>query len=146
MEENRGYFLNRHSNPQFKKKDHRKGKQLNPIHEESSESLSDSVYRILCQSKKIGSVIGKGGNIVPNKQAKRQSSNNGEKAEKRDDAMELHCVAQDALLKVHDIIIEEDVGGAEDDNKDDPVVTAHLLFRTTRSDICYEENETSSKD
>ncbi|KAL0287938.1 UNVERIFIED_CONTAM: KH domain-containing protein HEN4 [Sesamum angustifolium] len=160
MEGNRRNFLNKRSNPQFKRTGGpRKGKQHNSIREESYENFhpSDTVYRILCQSKKIGSVIGKGGNIVKSlreetqakitvsdsvpgsderviiifspsdKQAKRQSGNDGEKSEKGYDELEPHCAAQDALLKVHDRIVEEDLGGAEKGNGDETVVSARLL-------------------
>lgn len=160
MEGNRRNFLNRHSNPQFKKTGGpRKGKQYNSVREESSESFhsSDTVYRILCQSKKIGSVIGKGGNIVKalreetqakitvsdsvpgsderviiifspsDKQTKRQSGNKGVKVERGYDVTEPHCAAQDALLKVHDRIVEEDLGGAEKGDGDETVVGARLL-------------------
>ncbi|KAL0462045.1 UNVERIFIED_CONTAM: KH domain-containing protein HEN4 [Sesamum latifolium] len=160
MEGNRRNFLNKRSNPQFKRTGGpRKGKQHNSIREESYENFhpSDTVYRILCQSKKIGSVIGKGGNIVKSlreetqakitvsdsvpgsderviiifspsdKQAKRQSGNNGEKSEKGYDVLEPHCAAQDALLKVHDRIVEEDLGGAEKGNGNETVVSARLL-------------------
>ncbi|KAL0423978.1 UNVERIFIED_CONTAM: KH domain-containing protein HEN4 [Sesamum radiatum] len=160
MEGNRRNFLNKRSNPQFKRTGGpRKGKQHNSIREESYENFhpSDTVYRILCQSKKIGSVIGKGGNIVKSlreetqakitvsdsvpgsderviiifspsdKQAKRQSGNDGEKSEKGYDELEPHCAAQDASLKVHDRIVEEDLGGAEKGNGDETVVSARLL-------------------
>ncbi|KAL2247030.1 UNVERIFIED_CONTAM: KH domain-containing protein HEN4 [Sesamum indicum] len=160
MEGNRRNFLNKRSNPQFKRTGgSRKGKQHNSIREDSYENFhpSDTVYRILCQSKKIGSVIGKGGNIVKSlreetqakitvsdsvpgsderviiifspsdKQAKRQSGNNGEKSEEGYDVLEPHCAAQDALLKVHDRIVEEDLGGAEKGNGDETVVSARLL-------------------
>lgn len=152
MEGNRRNFLNKHSNPQFKKTaGPRKGKQYNSNREEFSENShsSDIVYRILCQSKKIGSVIGKGGNIVKalreetqakitvsdsvpgsderviiisspsDKQAKKNSAYN--------DVLEPHCAAQDALLKVHDRIVEEDLGGAEKNTGTETVVNARLL-------------------
>lgn len=160
MEGNRRNFLNKRSNPQFKRTGGpRKGKQHNFVREESSENFhsSDTVYRILCQSKKIGSVIGKGGNIVKglreetqakitvsdsvpgsderviiifspsDKQAKRKSGNNGDKSEQGYGVLEPHCAAQDALLKVHDRIVEEDLGGAEKGNGDETVVSARLL-------------------
>ncbi|KAL3813249.1 hypothetical protein ACJIZ3_014517 [Penstemon smallii] len=159
MEGNRRNFLNKHSNPQFKRKGGpRNGKSRNFNREEFPESshLSDTVYRIICQSKKIGSVIGKGGSIVKalredtqakitvsdsvpgsderviiilspsDKRAKRQS-NTDDHAEKGDDDIELHCAAQDALLKVHDRIIEEDLSGADNNDEDGLVVTARLL-------------------
>ncbi|KAI3462534.1 hypothetical protein Pfo_019197 [Paulownia fortunei] len=41
--------------------------------------------------------------------------------------MEPHCAAQDALLKVHDRIVEEDLGGAEKGNGSETVVSTRLL-------------------
>ncbi|KAK6152884.1 hypothetical protein DH2020_012523 [Rehmannia glutinosa] len=160
MEGNRRNFLNKRSNPHFKKSGSpRKGKQHNTVHGESSENfrLSDTVYYILCQSTKIGSVIGKGGSIVKalreetqakitvsdsvpgsderviiifspsDKQAKRHSGDNGDKAEKEYDALKPHCAAQDALLKVHNRIVEEDLDGTKKGNDDETVVSARLL-------------------
>ncbi|KAL8531985.1 hypothetical protein ACS0TY_008550 [Phlomoides rotata] len=161
MEGNRRHFLNKRSKPQFKRTGGpRKGKQYDSIREEYSESFhsSDTIYRILCQSKKIGSVIGKGGNIVKalreetrakitvsdsvpgseervitisspsDKQAKR-SGNNGDRV-KGFDAVQPHCAAQDALLKVHDRIVEEDLGAAGNGNGDETMVSARLLVST----------------
>ncbi|KAA8530567.1 hypothetical protein F0562_005276 [Nyssa sinensis] len=48
--------------------------------------------------------------------------------EKEDDLLEPHCAAQDALLKVHDRIIEEDLfGGVEGEVDNENMVTARLL-------------------
>ncbi|CAI9752994.1 unnamed protein product [Fraxinus pennsylvanica] len=163
MEVNKRIFLKKHSNPQFKRKGSpRKGLGHISVHELSPESshFSETVYRILCPSKKIGSVIGKGGNIVKalreetqakitvsdsvpgsderviiifspsDKRAKGYNDNkDGEDrpAEKEDDVMKPHCAAQDALLKVHDRIAEEDLGGAGNENEDETVITARLL-------------------
>lgn len=160
MEGNRRMFLNKHSNPQFKKTAGlRKGNQHDSIREEFSENShsSDTVYRIICQSKKIGSVLGKGGNIVKalreetqakitvsdsvpgsdervitisspsDKQAKRQSAYKGRQVEGDYDVLEPHCAAQDALLKVHDRIVQEDLGGAEKSHGSETVVSARLL-------------------
>lgn len=153
-------FLNRHSNPQFKKTaGSRKGNQYDSIREELSENShsSDTVYRIICQSKKIGSVIGKGGNIVKalreetqakitvsdsvpgsdervitisspsDKQAKRHSAYDGRQVERDYDVLEPRCAAQDALLKVHDRIVEEDLGGAQKSHGSETVASARLL-------------------
>lgn len=161
MEGNRRPFLNKRSNPQFKRTGGpKKGKQYDPIYEEYSENFhsSDTVYRILCQSKKIGSVIGKGGNIVkalreetrakitvsdsvpgseervitissPSEKQAKRSGNNGDRV-KGFDVMQLHCAAQDALLKVHDRIVEEDLGAAGKGNEEETMVSARLLVST----------------
>lgn len=160
MERNRKMSLNRHSNPQFKRTSGlRKGNQYESIREEFSENshASDTVYRIICQSKKIGSVLGKGGNIVKalreetqakitvsdsvpgsdervitisspsDKQAKRHSGYNGRHVERDYDMLEPRCAAQDALLKVHERIIEEDLGGVQNSHGTETVVSARLL-------------------
>lgn len=164
MEGNKRNFLNKHSNPQFKKKGgSRNGKQQRSVRENFSERphVSETVYRILCQSKKIGGVIGKGGSIVKalredtqakisiaetvpgsdervitilspsEKQPKRRSGDDGGQDEKRGNILEPHCVAQDALLKVHERIVEEDLKGADKDEEGEPVVTARLLVSNT---------------
>ncbi|XP_044506783.1 uncharacterized protein LOC123226344 [Mangifera indica] len=120
---------------------------------------ADTVYRILCPSRKIGGVIGKGGGIIktlrektkakitvadsipgsderiiiiyssPTKNSRKQNSDEGSAAETEKDSMEPHCAAQDALLKVHDRIIEEDLFGGiapEHDNENNNV-TPRLL-------------------
>ncbi|XP_059670578.1 KH domain-containing protein HEN4-like [Cornus florida] len=67
MDGNRGPFFKKFSNPQFKKKGgNKRGKWHNSSHQQpyGDFDASDTVYRILCNSRKIGSVIGKGGGIV----------------------------------------------------------------------------------
>lgn len=163
MDGNRNNFLKQRQSAHFKKKaGPKKGKWHNSSHEESSEDSlsSDTVYRILCQSRKIGSVIGKGGGIIkalreetqakitvadavpgsdervilivsPSaKLARRQNADkdgDDQDTESKEHLMEPHCAAQDALLKVHDRIVEEDLGGADNDDKNEIVVTARLL-------------------
>ncbi|KAL6587910.1 hypothetical protein OROMI_000888 [Orobanche minor] len=160
MEGNRRNFLSKYSSPHFKRTgSSRNGKQRSIFSEESSENLrsSDTVYRIICQSDKIGTVIGKGGSIVKSlreetqanitvsnsvpgsdvrvitifspsdKHARRRSRNDGEQAKKEYEAVEPHCAAQDALLKVHNRIVEEDLRDAEKGKRDETMVSARLL-------------------
>uniref|UniRef100_A0A5B6YXE0 K Homology domain-containing protein n=1 Tax=Davidia involucrata TaxID=16924 RepID=A0A5B6YXE0_DAVIN len=161
MEGNRRPFFKKRPNPQFKKKGgNKKGKWDNSSHEQftGNSHASDTVYRILCHSRKIGSVIGKGGNIIKalreetqakitvadsvpgsderviiiyspsSKSPRKHYSDEDPATEKEDDLLEPHCPAQDALLKVHDRIIEEDLfGGVEGEVDDENVVTALLL-------------------
>ncbi|KAI8018029.1 RNA-binding KH domain-containing protein RCF3 [Camellia lanceoleosa] len=165
MEGNRQPLFKKRPNPQFKKKGgNKKGKWHNSSREQSfgNSNASDTVYRILCHSRKIGSVIGKGGSIVQalreetlakitvadsvpgsderviiiyspsTKIYEKHNSDNDQDAatDKEGDPMEPHCPAQDALLKVHDRIIEENlVGGMEDEDGNENVVTvtARLL-------------------
>nr|XP_009791220.1 PREDICTED: KH domain-containing protein At4g18375-like [Nicotiana sylvestris]XP_009791222.1 PREDICTED: KH domain-containing protein At4g18375-like [Nicotiana sylvestris] len=163
MDEYKRNFLKQRSNPQFKRKGGTKNAKGNyPGHERSSESSrsSDTTYCILCQSKKIGSVIGKGGSIIKalreetqakitvadsvpgsddrlilisspsTKLARRQNTdnNNGNPELKEENgSMEPHCAAQDALLKVHNRIVEEDLHEAQDEDKNEIVIITRLL-------------------
>ncbi|XP_059639720.1 RNA-binding KH domain-containing protein RCF3-like [Cornus florida] len=160
MEGNRRSFSGKRPNSHFKTKEgNKRGKWHNSGHEQffGNSNASDTVYRILCHSGKIGSVIGKGGGIVkalreetqakiivadsvpgseerviiiysPQTKLPRNHSDEDAVPEKEDDCMEPHCAAQDALLKVHDRIIEEDlVGGMEDEDDNENVVTTRLL-------------------
>ncbi|KAK9041220.1 hypothetical protein V6N11_016331 [Hibiscus sabdariffa] len=162
-------FFRKQTNAPFKRKGvNNNGKLklgLNSAHEQFSGNLNpgDTLYRVLCPSRKIGGVIGKGGNIV---KALRQmtrakitvgdsvlacderviaiysspmkvkehnpdedSGGENEKVMVVQVAMEPCCAAQDALLKVHDRIVEEEhFGGmASDDDNASTVVTARLL-------------------
>ncbi|PSS33600.1 KH domain-containing protein [Actinidia chinensis var. chinensis] len=162
MEANRRSFFKKRPGPQLKQKGgNKKGKWHNYNHEQSfgDSYSSDTVYRILCHSKKIGSVIGKGGSIVKALREETQSKitvadsvagsderviiiyspsskihenhksneDQGAATETEDDPMEPHCAAQDALLKVHDRIVEEDLVGGKEDEYDENVVTTRLL-------------------
>ncbi|XVE72060.1 hypothetical protein DITRI_Ditri11bG0008300 [Diplodiscus trichospermus] len=162
----RNYFKTQTNTP-FKRKgvnNNRKPKWgSNSGHEQYSGNSNpgDTVYRVLCPSRKIGGVIGKGGNIIkalreetqakitvgdsvlgcderviiiyssPMKVRKRNcdedSGGEGEKVVIV--SMEPCCAAQDALLKVHDQIVEEDlIGGiALDNDNGNNVVIARLL-------------------
>ncbi|XP_058227967.1 KH domain-containing protein HEN4-like [Rhododendron vialii] len=162
MEGNRRPFF-KERRPQFKKKGgSKKGKWHNSSREQSfgNSEASDTVYRILCYSKRIGSVIGKGGNRVkalreetqakitvsdsvagsderviiihsPSTKKTHEKQNTDEDqnpaTENEDYPMEPHCPAQDALLKVHDRIVEEDLVGGMEDGDENVMVTARLL-------------------
>lgn len=152
MEGHKRNLLKQRSGPQFKKKGGpKRGNWNNPIPERSSENAhaSDTVYRILCQSRKIGSVLGKGGNIIKALREETQakitvedsvpgsderviivSSPSAKVAKVRhteDVAMVPYCAAQDALLKIHEKIVEEDLGGGGNEDNNEIVVTARLL-------------------
>ncbi|TYH44319.1 hypothetical protein ES332_D11G185900v1 [Gossypium tomentosum] len=134
---------------------------VNSSPEQFSGNLNpgDTVYRILCPSRKIGGVIGKGGNIVkalrqetrakitvgdsvlgcdervvviyssPSKVKEHNSDEDYGGDNEKEVPMEPCCAAQDALLKVHDRIVEEDLFGGivSDDDNGNAVVTARLL-------------------
>lgn len=150
MEGHKRNPLKRRPSPQFKKKGGpKRGKWNNPIPRRSSEKahVSDTVYRILCQSRKIGSVIGKGGSIIKALRDETQakitvedsvpgsderviivSSPSAQLPEVTEDVdMEPHCAAQDALLKIHEKIVEEDLDGAGDEDNNEISVTTRLL-------------------
>ncbi|KAG6398337.1 hypothetical protein SASPL_139795 [Salvia splendens] len=103
----------------------------------------DTVYRYLCPGKKIGSIIGRGGEIVKQLRLDTKSkirigesipgseervvtiysaSEETNDLEGRDG---LVCPAEDALFKVHDRIVAED--SAAEDSDDPPHVTVRLL-------------------
>ncbi|KAG6743111.1 hypothetical protein POTOM_054057 [Populus tomentosa] len=163
MDGNRRKYFKKPGNNLFKRKgvsSSRKGKWSDSHGGEEFSGDGDTVYRILCPSRKIGGVIGKGGNIVKALREETQSkitvadsvqgsderviiiySSSDKPPRKMDgdeglaagngqqEAFEPHCAAQDALLKVHDRIVEEDLFGgmASDDDNDNNVVTARLL-------------------
>ncbi|KAJ6364856.1 hypothetical protein OIU76_029765 [Salix suchowensis] len=119
MNGNRWRFFKKPVNIQFKRKGAsiscRKGK-----YEELSENYldDDTVYRTLCPSKKTGGVIGKGGKVVKALREETQS-----KITVADSVLGLdERVVVDALLKVHDWIVE-------DDGNEINAVTARLLVQ-----------------
>ncbi|KAF3663399.1 putative ribulose bisphosphate carboxylase small chain 2A, chloroplastic [Capsicum annuum] len=158
MDEYKRNSLKQRSNPQFKRKGSTKNAKWNfSSHERSSEDSqsSDTSYCILCQSKKIGSVIGKGGSIIkalreetqakitvadsvpgsddriviissPSTKLARRHNENPETREENG-SMEPHCAAQDALLKVHNRILEEDLKGVQDKDKHEIGIITRLL-------------------
>lgn len=105
----------------------------------------DTVYRYLCPVRKIGSIIGKGGEIV--KQLRTDTNSKiriGESVPGCDERVvtiystseetndlegfeDRVCPAQDALFKVHDRITAED-SAKEEDLDEAPQVTARLLM------------------
>ncbi|GFP85307.1 kh domain-containing protein at4g18375 [Phtheirospermum japonicum] len=152
MERDRRHFLSNYSSPHFKRRGGpRKGKQSSTANEEASGNFhsSDTVYRILCHSDKIGSVIGKGGSIVKALRDETQAritvsdsvpgsdervitilspfDQKARRHRRNNDAMEPHCAAQDALLKVHNRIVEEDLRCTEKGYDDETMVSARLL-------------------
>uniref|UniRef100_A0A7C8ZND5 K Homology domain-containing protein n=1 Tax=Opuntia streptacantha TaxID=393608 RepID=A0A7C8ZND5_OPUST len=157
MEGDRRGALKSRSSTQFKKKGTNKKGNWGDFGEEFRENTqvpnpSDTVYRILCPSRKIGSVIGKGGGIIKALREKTRSKitvsdsipgsdervimiysppdkiPKKESVEEDEESMPPLCPAQDALMKVHDRIIEEDLSvGTEGDEDKNSVVTARLL-------------------
>ncbi|KAH6791166.1 RNA-binding KH domain-containing protein [Perilla frutescens var. frutescens] len=108
-----------------------------------SIGADDTVYRYLCPGKKIGSIIGRGGEIVKQLRLDTKSkirigesvpgceervvtiysaSDETNDLEGADDRV---CPAQDALFKVHDRIVADD--SAAEDSEEAPHVTVRLL-------------------
>ncbi|RAL46596.1 hypothetical protein DM860_004875 [Cuscuta australis] len=154
--------LKQHSSTQFKKRGGpKRGRQNNHTPEGASENAnaSDTVYRILCASRRIGSVIGKGGTIIkalreesqakitvedsvpgsdervviissPSPKTGKNRSTDDEKNTTSGEgnvSMRPHCAAQDALMKIQEKIIEEDLAWAADEDGDEIEVTTRLL-------------------
>jgi poly(rC)-binding protein 2/3/4 len=140
------YDQSRRHNPSTSKRkthfnpDDGKRKRLNPRQDDGPMSSQpiETIYRILCPVKKIGSVLGKGGHIVKalreETKAKIRVADSIPGAEDRviiifdyqnlsdqavqnissndgSENMKPHCFSQDALLKIHDKI-----AGDEDPN------------------------------
>ncbi|GLU01620.1 hypothetical protein SLE2022_189220 [Rubroshorea leprosula] len=163
MDQNKRNYFKTRGNNQFKRKgdSNRRGRGSNSRNEQLSRSSNsaDTVYRILCPSRKIGGVIGKGGNIIkalrvetqatitvadpvpgsderviiiyssPTKISGKDNPDEDLTAGNEYELMEPHCAAQDALLRVHDRIVEEELSGgvASDDDNESTVVTVRLL-------------------
>nr|GMD49896.1 KH domain-containing protein At4g18375-like [Ipomoea batatas]GMD56949.1 KH domain-containing protein At4g18375-like [Ipomoea batatas] len=103
----------------------------------------DTVYRYLCPGKKIGSILGRGGEIVKQLRAETKSKirigetvrdcdervvtihSSSEETNDFEDTEDQVCPAQDALFKVHDRIVGDDM--VIEDSEDAPRVTARLL-------------------
>lgn len=104
----------------------------------------DTVYRYLCPLKKIGSIIGKGGEIVKQLRSDTKSNirisetvpgcderivtiySSSEATNLFEDSGEFVSPAQDALFRVHDRIIAEDAPG-DDGFEELQLVTVRML-------------------
>ncbi|KAF2313606.1 hypothetical protein GH714_012365 [Hevea brasiliensis] len=103
----------------------------------------DTVYRYLCPVKKIGSIIGRGGDIVKQLRIDTKSKirigetvpgcedrvvtiySASDETNAYEDSGNYICPAQDALFRVHDKVIAEDLH--DDDSEGGHQVTARLL-------------------
>ncbi|GFY84899.1 RNA-binding KH domain-containing protein [Actinidia rufa] len=112
--------------------------------ESFSIGREDTVYRYLCPGKKIGSIIGRGGEIVKQLRADSKSKirigetvrgceervvtiySSSEETNMFNDTDNLVCPAQDALFRVHDRVVADDLAAGED-LEETPQVTAKLL-------------------
>ncbi|XVF60571.1 hypothetical protein PTKIN_Ptkin08bG0058500 [Pterospermum kingtungense] len=103
----------------------------------------DTVYRYLCPVRKIGSIIGRGGEIVKQLRADTKSKirigetvpgseervvtiySSRDETNALEDGDNFVCPAQDALFKVHDKVVAEDLHG--DEESEGHQITARLL-------------------
>lgn len=122
-------------------------KRRHPGEEPYKIGPEDTVYRYLCPATKIGSIIGRGGEIVKQLRVDTKSRIRiGESVRGSDERvvtiystsdetnafeeMDSHvCPAQDALFRVHDRVIAEE-SGADDEAEESQQVTARLLVPT----------------
>ncbi|XP_011098647.1 KH domain-containing protein At4g18375 [Sesamum indicum] len=104
----------------------------------------DTAYRYLCPGKKIGSIIGRGGEIVKQLRVETKAKirigesvpgceervvtiySSSEETNDFEGADGRVCPAQDALFKVHERIVADDAA-VEEDSEDVPQVTVRLL-------------------
>ncbi|XAR51721.1 hypothetical protein NMG60_11006434 [Bertholletia excelsa] len=121
-------------------------KRRNPGDDRDGFSIGseDTVYRYLCPGRKIGSIIGRGGEIVKQLRADSKSKirigetvpggdervvtiySSSEETNAFDDIDDRVCPAQDALFRVHDRVVADDMA-ADEDSEEPPQVTARLL-------------------
>lgn len=111
-------------------------KRRNPPGEERDQYApgpEDTVYRYLCPGRKIGSIIGRGGEIVKQLRQESQSKirigetvpgceervvtvfSTSRKTNAFDESGDYICPAQDALFRVHERLVADDVPGEEDE-------------------------------
>lgn len=103
----------------------------------------DTVYRYLCPGRKIGSIIGRGGEIVKQLRADTKSKirigetvpgceervvtiySSSDETNAFEDSTNFVCPAQHALFKIHERVVAEELNG--DDDSEGQQVTARLL-------------------
>ncbi|KAK7394479.1 hypothetical protein VNO78_15008 [Psophocarpus tetragonolobus] len=121
-----------------------KNKRRNPAADDSSLiNPDDTVFRYLCPVRKIGSVIGRGGDIVKQLRADTRAKirigdalpacdervvsihSSSEETNRCDETGDLVSPAQDALFRVHQRVVAEDA--RDDDDEERNHVTAKLL-------------------
>lgn len=138
-----------------------KRKRLNSRHDDTSISSEpiETIYRILCPVKKIGSVLGRGGDIVKALREETKAKirvadsipgaderviiifnyqNQSEQADEAENtssdglgSTKPYCSAQDALLKIHDKIVADEFHDGVGNKKSENAddVTARILVQ-----------------
>ncbi|KAJ9562104.1 hypothetical protein OSB04_007264 [Centaurea solstitialis] len=133
-----------HSQPDYN--DHGRSKRRSSGDDRGQNSIGsdDTVYRYLCPGRKIGSIMGRGGDIV--KQLRSESKakirigetvsgcdervvtihSTSEETNDFDGTDDRVCPSMDALFKVHDRVVADDLSAGED-AEETPQVTVRLL-------------------
>lgn len=144
MEGNKRSFFKKPSNTQFKRKGgNRKEKWNNSSHEQSlgDSHSSDTVYRILCHSRKIGSVIGKGGSIVKalrvETQAKITVADNVPGSEER--VIIIYSSSKKIPRKHNTEINDEDLTTVKEDDLTEPHCAAQVALLKVHDRIIEED-------
>uniref|UniRef100_A0A5B6ZXA1 K Homology domain-containing protein n=2 Tax=Davidia involucrata TaxID=16924 RepID=A0A5B6ZXA1_DAVIN len=126
--------------------DNGRNKRRNPGDDRAPFSIGpeDTVYRYLCPGKKIGSIIGRGGEIVKQLRVDSKSKirigetvpgceervvtiySTSEETNVFNDTDNNVCPAQDALFMVHDRVVSDDLA-VDEDSEEAPQVTVRLL-------------------
>lgn len=123
------------------------GRRTNPTEEKESHGIGpdDTVYRYLCPGRKVGSIIGRGGDIIKQLRADTQAKirinesvpgceervviiySSSEETNSFGNSDDFVCPALDALFKVHDKIIAEDAPVADDEFGEAQQITVRML-------------------
>ncbi|KAI3452288.1 hypothetical protein Pfo_008953 [Paulownia fortunei] len=138
------YGKRSHSQPDYSESGGNKRRNSGSDKDPFSIGPDDTVYRYLCPGKKIGSIIGRGGEIVKQLRVDTKSKirigesvpgceervvtiySASEETNDFEGADGHVCPAQDALFKVHDRIVADDTA-VEEDSEEAPQVTVRLL-------------------
>lgn len=138
------YGKRSHSHSDYPESGGNKRRNSGEDREQFSIDSEDTVYRYLCPAKKIGSIIGRGGEIVKQLRLETKSKirigetvpgseervvtvySTSEKSNAYEDEDSHICPAQDALFRVHERVIAEDHAD-EDSDGGAQQVTARLL-------------------
>ncbi|KAL3844670.1 hypothetical protein ACJIZ3_002073 [Penstemon smallii] len=138
------YGKRSHSHSDYSESGGNKRRNSGNDRDQFSIGSDDTVYRYLCPGKKIGSIIGRGGEIVKQLRLDTKSKirigesvagceervvtiySTSEETNEFEDSDDRVCPAQHALFKVHDRIVSEDTA-MDEDSDEAPQVTVRLL-------------------
>lgn len=136
------YGKRSHSHSDYSDDGRNKRRNSGPERESFAIGAEDSVYRYLCPGRKIGSIIGRGGEIVKKIRAESKSKirigetvsgcdervvtiySPSDETNDFDGTDDRVCPSHDALFMVHDRIVADDLS---DDPEEEPQVTVRLL-------------------